>query len=130
MRASEPARHDADTEQLLAATLEAIEDKLGAHPVVLEMTELLGVVDLFVVTSGRSDRQVRTITEEIERLGHLQCGRGPLRIEGLSDARWVLMDFGDVVVHVFQDESRRLYDIEGLWLDAARLQVPISISPE
>ena len=105
------------------ATIEAISEKLGADPVVLEMTALLGVVDLFVVTSGRSDRQVRTITEEVERLAHLQCGRGPLRIEGLSDARWVLMDFGDVVVHVFDEETRAYYDLEHLWSAAPRREV-------
>jgi len=105
---------------LLIATLSAIDEKLGADPVVLEMTQLLGVVDLFVVTSGRSDRQVRTITEEIERVAKLDCGRGPTRIEGLSDARWVLMDFGDVVVHVFDEETRAYYDLEHLWSAAPR----------
>ncbi len=112
--------HDEETEQLLAATLEAIDDKLGNAPVVLEMTALLGVVDLFVITAGRSDRQVRTITEEVERIAKLRCGRGPIRIEGLSDARWVLMDFGDVVVHVFDEETRAYYDLEHLWSAAPR----------
>jgi ribosome-associated protein len=84
------------------------------------MTELLGVVDLFVVTAGRSDRQVRTITEEIERVTKLRCGRGPIRVEGLSDARWVLLDFGDVVVHVFDEETRAYYDLEHLWSAAPR----------
>jgi ribosome-associated protein len=102
----------------------AIEDKLGADPVVLEMTALLGVVDLFVVTSGRSDRQVRTITEEIERVAKLRCGRGPTRIEGMIDARWVLLDFGDVVVHVFDEETRAYYDLEHLWSAAPRRAVP------
>jgi len=115
--------HDEETEQLLAATLEAIDDKLGNDPVVLEMTALLGVVDLFVITAGRSDRQVRTITEEVERIAKLRCGRGPIRIEGLSDARWVLMDFGDVVVHVFDEETRAYYDLEHLWSAAPRRHV-------
>ena len=84
------------------------------------MTQLLGVVDLFVVTSGRSDRQVRTITEEVERLTKLRCGRGPIRVEGMSDARWVLLDFGDVVVHVFDEETRAYYDLEHLWSAAPR----------
>jgi ribosome-associated protein len=84
------------------------------------MTELLGVVDLFVVTSGRSDRQVRTITEEIERVAKARCGRGPTRVEGLSDARWVLLDFGDVVVHVFDEPTREYYDLEHLWSAAPR----------
>ncbi len=115
-----PAEHDDGTEALLVAVLDAIDDKLGAPPVVLEMTELLAVVDLFVVTAGRSDRQVRTIAEEVERLGKLRCGRGPVRVEGLSDARWVLMDFGDVVVHVFDEETRAYYDLEHLWSAAPR----------
>jgi ribosome-associated protein len=119
-QAPPPAEHDEGTEQLLSATLEAIDEKLGADPVVLEMTELLGVVDLFVVTSGRSDRQVRTITEEVERVSKLRCGRGPIRVEGLSDARWVLLDFGDVVVHVFDEETRSYYDLEHLWSAAPR----------
>jgi len=119
-RAARPADHDEDTERLLAATLEAIDEKLGSDPVVLEMTELLGVVDLFVVTAGRTDRQVRTIAEEIERLAKVHCGRGPARVEGLADARWVLLDFGDVVVHVFDEDTRTYYDLEHLWSAAPR----------
>ncbi len=115
-----PGARDEETEQLLAATLDAIEDKLGATPTVLEMTELLSVVDLFVVTSGRSDRQVRTIAEEVERLSKARCGRGPVRVEGLGDARWVLLDYGDVVVHVFDEETRAYYDLEHLWSAAPR----------
>lgn len=84
------------------------------------MTELLSVVDLFVITSGRSDRQVRTITEEVERLSKLRAGRAPLRVEGLSDARWVLLDYGDVVVHVFDEPTRAYYDLEHLWSAAPR----------
>ena len=84
------------------------------------MTELLGVVDLFVVTSGRSDRQVRTITDEIERVTRQRCGRGPIRVEGREDARWVLLDFGDVVVHVFDEPTREYYDLEHLWSAAPR----------
>jgi ribosome-associated protein len=115
-----PAKRDEETEQLLAATLEGIDEKLGMDPVVLEMTELLGVVDYFVITAGRMDRQVRTIAEEVERVAKLRCGRGPTRIEGLSDARWVLLDFGDVVVHVFDEDTRTYYDLEHLWSVAPR----------
>lgn len=111
---------DEDTEVLLEAVLEAVADKLGADPVILEMTELLGVVDLFVITAGRSDRQVRTISEEVERRSRDLAGRGPLRVEGLPDARWVLLDFGDVVVHVFDEETRAYYDLEHLWSAAPR----------
>jgi len=114
---------DESTEQLLVAVLEKIDDKLGLDPIVLEMTELLGVVDYFVVTAGRSDRQVRTIAEEVELVAKQRCGRGPGRIEGREDARWVLLDFGDVVVHVFDEETRSYYDLEHLWAVAPRRQV-------
>lgn len=122
-RADGSAELDEDTEQLLDAVLVAIADKLGADPVVLRMTELLGVVDLFVITSGRSDRQVRTLCEEVERRSRADAGRGPLRVEGLPDARWVLLDFGDVVVHVFDEPTREYYDLEHLWSAAPRRAV-------
>jgi ribosome-associated protein len=125
-RAEPPAELDEDTVTLLDATLAAIDDKLGGDPVVLEMTELLSVVDLFVVTSGRSDRQVRTIAEEVERLAKERCGRGPIRTEGIADARWVLLDFGDIVVHVFDEETREYYDLEHLWSTAPRRAVAVA----
>lgn len=88
----------------------------------LEMTELLGVVDAFVVTSGLNVRQVRTLVEEIERRVKEVDGLSPLRTEGLRDASWVLMDYGDVVVHVFLEETRRFYDLEHLWAGAPRVR--------
>jgi ribosome-associated protein len=108
----------------VVATLEAIEEKLGLDTVVLLMTELLSVVDAFVITAGRNDRQVRTIAEEVERLAKANCGRSPIRVEGLSDAHWVLLDFGDVVVHVFDEDTRSYYDLEHLWSMAARRPAP------
>lgn len=95
--------------------------KLGEETVVLDMEELLGVVDAFVVTSGRNVRQVRTLVDEIERQVKLRDGRSPLRVEGLGDAGWVLMDYGDFVVHVFLEEVRAFYDLEHLWSAAPRV---------
>ncbi len=104
---------------LLAA--EVADEKLGRDTVVLAMGELLGLVDAFVITSGRNPRQVRTLVEEIERRLKQRLGLPPASIEGLQDASWVLMDYGDVVVHVFFDESRQYYDLEHLWSRAPRL---------
>jgi ribosome-associated protein len=81
----------------------------------------LGLTDAFVVTSGRNVRQVRTIVDEVERQVREAGGRSPVRVEGLDDARWVLMDYGDFLVHVFLDEARRYYDLEHLWSGAPRL---------
>lgn len=106
-----------------AACLAAIaaDNKLGRDTVVLAMGDLLGVVDAFVVTSGRNVRQVRTLVEEVERRVKEGTGRSPVSVEGLRDATWVLMDYGDFVVHVFLDETRDYYDLEHLWSSAPRV---------
>ena len=99
----------------------AADAKLGQDTVVLAMGELLGVVDAFVVTSGRNVRQVRTLVEEIERQVKEHDGPAPIAVEGLGDATWVLMDYGDFVVHVFLQETRGYYDLEHLWSGAPRM---------
>jgi ribosome-associated protein len=92
------------------------DDKQGFDTTVLEVGAVMGITDFFVITSGSNSRQVRTIAEEIEkRLKHL--GVGPPRVEGRSDLTWVLIDYGDLVVHVFLEETRRFYDIERLYRD-------------
>jgi ribosome-associated protein len=99
----------------------AADQKLGQDTVMLAMDDVLGVVDAFVVTSGRNARQVRTLVDEVECQVKARDGRGPLRVEGLRDATWVLMDYGDFVVHVFCDETRSFYDLEHLWSGAPRV---------
>jgi ribosome-associated protein len=86
--------------------------------VILGVERLLSITDAFVITSGSSARQVRTIAEEVEAQVRNAGGPSPLRVEGLDDARWVLMDYGDFVVHVFMTEAREFYDLERLWGDA------------
>jgi ribosome-associated protein len=98
----------------------AASTKLGRDIVVLGVEKLLGLTDAFVITDGANPRQVRTISEEVERQLKLAGGGSPTCVEGLADARWVLMDYGDFVVHVFLDEAREFYDLEHLWGDAPR----------
>jgi ribosome-associated protein len=98
----------------------AASEKKGEDTVILAVGPILAITDAFVITSGGNARQVRTIAEEIEDKVKAGGGPAPLRIEGLDDARWVLMDYGDFVVHVFLDEVRRFYDLERLWADAER----------
>lgn len=93
------------------------DDKQGRDTVVLDVSSVLAITDYFVVTSGRNLRQVRTIAEEVEQAIKDAGGSGPLRVEGLSDLSWVLLDYGDLVVHVFDEETRRFYDIERLYRD-------------
>jgi ribosome-associated protein len=75
-----------------------------------------------VITSGSNLRQVRTIAEEIELRVKEQGGGSPRYVEGLNDARWVLLDYGQFVVHVFLEEARQYYDLERLWADAPRVE--------
>jgi ribosome-associated protein len=101
---------------------EVADAKLGHDTVVLDMADHLGVVDAFVITSGRNVRQVRTLVEEIERQLKTESGMGPTAVEGLGDGTWILMDYGDFAVHVFLQETRDFYDLEHLWSGARRVQ--------
>lgn len=85
------------------------------------MTEVLWITDFFVITSGANTRQVRTITEEVEARVKQGGGPAPLRTEGLADSGWVLLDYGDFVVHVFRQDVRDYYDLERLWADVPRV---------
>lgn len=119
-----PAPSSAARELALALAGAGIEKKaLGIE--ILDVTGKVDYADFLVVMTGRSDRHVHAIATGIEeemRKRKLM----PLSMEGLAAATWVLIDFGDVVVHVFQEDARALYDIEGLWIDAGRVPVPDS----
>lgn len=104
----------------VAVAARAAEAKGGEDTLILDVGSLLAVTDAFLITSGSNTRQVRTIVEEIEEQVKGAGGPGPLRIEGLDDATWVLMDYGDFIVHVFGTETRAFYDLDGLWADAGR----------
>jgi ribosome-associated protein len=108
------------TTDLVTVAASAASRKTAEPTVVIDVGDLIAITDYFVISSGSNDRQVRAIAEEVERQVK---GRGvsPRAIEGLDDARWVLMDFGDFVVHVFNDEARSFYNLERLWSDAPRL---------
>ncbi len=95
----------------------AASDKQGRDTIVLAVGEILAITDAFVITSGANPRQVRTIAEAVEEAVKLSGGPAPTRVEGLADASWVLMDYGDFVVHVMSEEARELYALERLWGD-------------
>lgn len=99
----------------------AADGKLGARTIVLDVSDVLSITGWFVITSGANSRQVKTIAEEIEEQVSAAGGPRPLRIEGLDSLRWVLMDYGDFVVHVFLDEERDYYELERLWNDVPRV---------
>jgi ribosome-associated protein len=117
-----PVRPDGSEASLDAAlaAARAAAGKQARDLVILDVHELIVITDYFVICSGSSERQVRTIVEEVERsLRGLE--RKPLRREGETEGRWVLLDYVDVVVHVFAQEEREYYDLERLWRDAPRV---------
>lgn len=111
---------DDDALAAARAAAEAAADKLGTDTLILHVGPILALADYFVITSASNDRQVRSIVEEVEKRLKARSVR-PLGTEGLAEARWVLLDFGDVVVHVFHDDARAYYSLERLWGDAERV---------
>ncbi len=98
-------------------------DKKANDLVLLEVNEVTSIADYFIICSGRSDRQVQSIAQGIEEDLGKQSVK-PLSVEGRTRGQWVLMDFDDVIVHVFYQPVREFYDLEGLWSHATRVSLP------
>ena len=105
----------------LNLVLTAVMGKKALDIVVLDVSGLTSLADSFIICSGRSNRQVSAIADYI-RTDLKKQGVAPLSVEGLQEGHWVLMDYGDIVIHVFYDDVRRFYDLEGLWSDAPRIR--------
>ena len=118
----QPAVRFPESQALACVAARAADDKKADDTIVLSVGELLSITEYFVVTSASNRRLVRTIVESVEEQVRAELDRPPLRIEGLSEAQWVLMDFGDVVVHVFAEEMRQYYEIERLYRDVPRVE--------
>lgn len=109
-------------EKVLLLSRFALEKK-AYDLILMEVREHTSIADYFVICSGRSDRQVQSIAQGIEeKLGEMDIF--PLSIEGLNRAQWVVMDFSDVIVHIFYQPVREFYDLEGLWGHAPRVELP------
>lgn len=112
---------DPVTSRRAVTAAQAAADKKGTDIVLLEVGEIISIIDWFVLVSASNTRQVRTIVDEIEHALVDLDGAVPSGSEGRDDATWVLLDYGDVVIHVFLDQTRAYYDLERLWADAPRL---------
>jgi len=117
---AEPA--DVLDERLIGA-LRAASDKKAVNPLVLDLREVTEFTDFFIITNGTNVRQVQAIADGISEDLKLIDAR-PIRIEGYNTAEWILMDYGDFVVHIFEEKSREFFDLERLWRDAKRVQIP------
>jgi len=121
-------RTDLDAKEISIAAAQAASDKKAEDIVVLDVAALLVITDYFVICTGRNDRQVKTIADEVEEQLRVGYGVKPIGREGVREARWVLLDFGDLVVHIFQPEERDFYRLERLWGDAPRVSLPEDIT--
>jgi ribosome-associated protein len=108
---------DPDSLQLAVTASRRADEKQGRNIVVLDVRGVLGITDYFVVVDAPNRRLVRTLVDDVEVGVREATGRSPLRVEGEREQQWVLIDYGDVVVHVFLDEVRRFYEIERLYRD-------------
>lgn len=119
---TEPVEHDADSSEALAiAAARIADDKKASDVLVLDVGEVLSIAGFFVIASAPNQRLVRTVAEEIEAGLKADFDRAPVRTEGLREQQWILVDYGDVVVHVFHETQREFYAIERLYGDVPRL---------
>ena len=118
---AQPAAGESLDERVLAA-LHAASEKKAIEPVVLDLREIASFTDYFVIVSGANERQVQAISDEVyESLK--KSGHAAARVEGYKTAEWILLDYGDFVVHVFEQKARKFYDLERLWRESKRVRV-------
>jgi ribosome-associated protein len=125
-----PTAKEQSTEELderILMALSAASEKKGNEIVVLDLREIASFTDYFVITSGNNERQVQAISDEIfETLK--KAGTAAARVEGYKTAEWILLDYGDFVVHVFNDNARKFYNLERLWRESKQVALPAKLA--
>jgi ribosome-associated protein len=112
-----------EPEEAVLLAVQAAEEKKAENPVILDLREVASFTEFFLICNGSNPKQVQAISYSVEdRLR--KSGKRPLHIEGYNSAEWILLDYGDFIVHIFNHTSRRFYDLERLWRDAKRLEIP------
>ena len=101
-----------------------VEETRGSDIVVLDLRKVTDVFDYFVIATGSSRRQMHAMADEVKQTVRREMEDTPRGVEGYEDSHWIVMDYGDVVVHLFDTESRAYWDLEHLWTDASRVEVP------
>ena len=114
-----------DTKVFLKEIVDAIQEKKGKDIVVADLTKLGNTIcDYFVICNGNSPTQVSAIADSVEYLVKQATGYRPIAIDGMRNAQWIAMDYGEVLVHIFLPETREFYDIDHLWADAKLEIIP------
>lgn len=102
--------------------MKTIGERKAVNPALFDVGKMTSITDYFIITSGQSTRQVQAISQHVARRMR-EKGFRPSGVEGESDGQWILMDYGDVVIHIFYEPVREFYDLEGLWAEAPRVEV-------
>ena len=118
----------AELDERVRLALHAAGEKKAHDLVVLDLREVASFTDYFVIASGTNVRQVQAVADEVQEQLRKQLSVRPARVEGYNSAEWVLLDYGDFIFHVFEEKSRRFYDLERLWRDAARVPLPAELT--
>ncbi|HVF43655.1 MAG TPA: ribosome silencing factor [Pyrinomonadaceae bacterium] len=119
-----PAMRAEDLDERVRAAVHAAGERKAVGTVVLDLREVASFTDFFVIASGTNVRQVQAIADAVQEHLRKDLRVKPARVEGYNSAEWVLLDYGDFIFHVFEEKARRFYDLERLWRDAARVQLP------
>lgn len=117
------AQCEAVLDERVCAALQAASEKKAIEPVILDLRDIASFTDYFVIVSGQNERQVQAISDEIYEQLKKQ-GETAARVEGYKTAEWILLDYGDFVVHVFEQKARQFYDLERLWRESKRVELP------
>jgi ribosome-associated protein len=116
-------------DERVVLALHAAAEKKAIDPTVLDLREIASFTDFFFITSGANERQVQAISDEVyETLK--KAGSTAARVEGYKTAEWILLDYGDFVVHVFEQKARTFYDLERLWRESKRVELPAGVFPD
>ena len=111
----------------LQLAIRSADEKKAVNMIALDLREIVSFTEFFVIASGTNQRQVQAIADEINEQLKKQLRRRPVRIEGYSGAEWILLDYGDFIIHLFDKDARDFYDLERLWRDARRVEMPVSV---
>lgn len=114
----------AELDENVKLALHSASEKKAFDLVGLDLREVASFTEFFIIASGSNQRQVQAIADEIEEQLKKQLKSKPVRTEGYSTADWVLMDYGDFIVHIFEQKAREFYDLERLWRDAKKVELP------
>ena len=116
-----------DLDERILVALRAASDKKALRMTALDLRNFVSFTDYFIIMSGTNQRQVQAICDGVERELKKQLKVRPARIEGYNSAEWALLDYGDFIIHVFEEQARQFYDLERLWREARRVPLPAEI---